>query len=371
MHLKKRIRLIIAIVLLVQLLPCMDVHASDQDYTIEDGKRVPIPETYVLEKVIWNIQPTGEESPFLKEPEDIFINEEGFVFVVDTGNNRIIKLSSEGEFINSRGPEDKPLNGPQGIYVDDKGNMYIADTGNERILHLDFEGNYVEEFVKPDSELLGEDFIFAPTKLYISPTGYIYCIKAQAILTIDANNNFKGYLGQPEIGYSWVDALIRIFASEEQKRIIRKRTAPSYINIVMDKSGMIYATSLDRREGEIKKLNSVGKNIYRKYSVSTSSRIFDFLFTTGLEDKSFVFGERRNDQGASINPVFKDLAVDENGIVTALEEQTGKLYQYDQNGNLLTVFGGKGDQKGYFNLPSSLAVNKEGKIYVLDKGNAN
>ena len=29
--------------------------------------------------------------------------------------------------------------------------------------------------------------------------------------------------------------------------------------------GMIYATSMERKEGEIKKLNSIGTNIFRKY----------------------------------------------------------------------------------------------------------
>jgi hypothetical protein len=69
-------------------------------------------------------------------------------------------------------------------------------------------------------------------------------------------------MGQVDIGYSLLDVLLRVFASDEQKRIIRKRTAFPYTNITMDEQGMLYAVSRDYVTGEIKKINSVGNNIF-------------------------------------------------------------------------------------------------------------
>lgn len=70
--------------------------------------------------------------------------------------------------------------------------------------------------------------------------------------------------------------------------------------------------------------------------------------------------------GKAITPRFIDIAVSKQGIITVIEEASGKLYQYDQEGNLLTVFGGKGEQQGRFTMPSAIEIDDQGRIYVLD-----
>ena len=65
-------------------------------------------------------------------------------------------------------------------------------------------------------------------------------------------------------------------------------------------------------------------------------------------------------------PQFADIAVDKDGFITLLDSNTGKLYQYDGDGNCITVFGGKGNNKGLFQTPVSLVVDNDGNIYVLD-----
>jgi DNA-binding beta-propeller fold protein YncE len=342
---------------------------ADNDYILVDGKRRPIPKTYILEKVIYNPVSIENEEEYLKHPQDIFIDNMNYIYVADTGNNRIVKLSPEGETDRIyKGIPGSLLKLPEGVFVDDLGDIFIADTGNTRILHLSKDGEFVEEFLEPESNLLGEFFTFTPSKLCISKTGYIYVVKGQSILILDAYNNFRGYLGQTDIGFNLTEALIRIFASAEQKKFLQRRTAASYNNIFIDEKGTIYATSKDTIEGEIKKLNSIGKNIYRKYT--TAQRTFEFkllgLSEIDLEDQSFIFGERFDDEGKPIQPLFNDITVDSKGNVTVVENNTGKLYQYDKDGNLLTVFGGLGNQKGKFHVPVAIAEDSNGKIYVLD-----
>ena len=349
--------------------------AESEDYILDGTVRVPIPKTYVLKKVINNIGSAGKETGYLKKPGDIFINSQGYIFITDTGNNRIIKMTKEGTTLNIfKGPKQKPLNSPGGVFADDDGNMYIADTGNGRIVHLSAGGEFVEEFVKPDSNLFESTFTFQPTKVCISPTGYIYSIGNQSVMLMDAYNRFRGFWGQTNVGFKIVEALVRKFASNQQKKYIVKRNPAAFINIAMDEQGMTYVTTADATEGEIKKLNSVGENIYRKYgSVSNSLNLFnlDFLTKMNMTDKTFVYGERFDDDGKPIKPYFVDLAVDKAGNVSAIERNTCKIYQYDQEGNLLTVFGGKGDQKGSFDLPSSIAVDNDGNIYELDMSKNN
>ena len=67
-----------------------------------------------------------------------------------------------------------------------------------------------------------------------------------------------------------------------------------------------------------------------------------------------------------VRPQFVDVSVDDQGIVSALDFNSGFIYQYDQSSNLIAIFGGRGAQRGKFELPQSLAGGRDGRIYVLD-----
>ena len=214
----------------------------------------------------------------------------------------IIKMNSDMELIATfESPDKVAFNAPEGIFVDDNEDMYVVDTGNSRIVHMSKDGQLVEIFYNPESQLVG-GAPFTPTKILISNTGYIYVVRGEAIMAIDGNNEFRGLYGQTKIGYNLAENLVRIFGSEQQKISMKRRTASSYINITLGDDGMIYATSFDRKEGEIKKLNSVGNNIYRTYSSigdgfnnPITSFIRNKLFKSTVAGTSFKFGEYFDD----------------------------------------------------------------------------
>lgn len=334
--------------------------------------RQPIPVCYVVNETINNIGDFEDKNTFFKKPQDIFIDKNDYVYIVDGGNKRVVKMNEKHETVGIYYGPDKAFNNPQGIYVDDDGDMYVADTDNKRIVHMDPDGNLVELFTNPNSELETGD-TFSPTKLIVNQTGYMYIVRGENIMAIDGNGEFRGYYGQTNIGYSLTEALMRIFASEEQRLKVTKRLASSYINLTLGDDGMIYATSLERTEGEIKKLNSVGTNIYRKYTTVASkitnpitSFINNKILKTVVAGRSFRFGEYFDDDGMYQEPVFADICVDQNGVVTVLEQNTGHIYQYDQSGNMLVGFAGLGTTSDKFSRPVALDVDSKGNIYVLD-----
>ena len=358
---------------------CQAVYAAQSTsyVTGDDNYRQPVPECYVVSDVINNIGSYEDKKTEFKKPQDLFIDDNDNIYVVDSGNHRIVKMNSDYETVAIYYGPDKPFKSPQGIFVDADGDMYVADTENNRIVHMDCNGNFVEEFTNPESELsTGE--VFTPTKLVVTKTGYIYTVKSENIMAIDGNNAFRGYYGQTNIGYDLSEVLIRMFASERQKLLHTKRLAASYINLTYGDDGMIYATSMEREEGEIKKLNSIGTNVYRKYKTignSIRNPITDFinnkLLKAVVAGQSFKFGEYFNDEGMYIEPVFADICVDSEGIVTVVEQLNGKVYQYDQDGRMLVAFGGLGEKKGNFTRPSAIDVDSKGNLYVLDQINNN
>lgn len=72
-------------------------------------------------------------------PQGVFVDRGGFIYVADSGNNRVQKFSSTGVFLQQfgtgvLGQGNTQLAGPFGVCADSVGNVYIADTGNSRIV---------------------------------------------------------------------------------------------------------------------------------------------------------------------------------------------------------------------------------------------
>lgn len=369
----KRFRMVLAALSLLLLFGTFGVQAAyDTDYTIDGNEQIAIPQAYRYLYSINVLQGIGEDTrAYFDQPSDLRMDQEGNLYVADTKNNRVVKMDQNGRLISLyEEAGGTAFNQPQGVWPGENGEVYIADTGNQRIVCLAADGTLLREYGLPDSPVLSEVQVYSPTKIALSPTGGLYVLMGETIMSVDEENTFRGYIGQTDIGFNFVDWLLRIVASEEQKVMIGKRTAASYVNFTVNGEGLIYATSQDEVEGQIKVLNSVGNNIYKKLSdinKSGFSKFMDQYFSGNVIGKPFRYGELVNGE----NPVFSGIAVDRNGMVTVVERQTGKLYQYDQTGNLLAVFGGLGSDKGEFTLPAALVVDDKGLLYVLDSSKGN
>ena len=74
---------------------------------------------------------------------------QGFIVVVDTGNNRIEKFSTDGTILatwGTSGTGNGQFKAPTGVAVNSAGSIYVVDTGNIRIEKLDSNGGFVRTF---------------------------------------------------------------------------------------------------------------------------------------------------------------------------------------------------------------------------------
>jgi sugar lactone lactonase YvrE len=115
----------------------------------------------------------------VSNPTGIAIDASNNVDVVDTGNNRVVQFSSAGAATTSFNSATNnyfygngaggALSNPTGIAVDGSGNIWVVDTGNNRVVEFNGSGVYQAAYGS-----LG-----AAAGQYNTPTG----------ITIDASNN--------------------------------------------------------------------------------------------------------------------------------------------------------------------------------------
>jgi len=96
---------------------------------------------------------SDDENVLFYMPSDIAIDEEGNVFVLDSGNHRIQKFDPQGNFLASfgrRGQGPGEFQYPQSLDIDKKGFMYISDSGNQKLQILKPNGALEREIKKTD-----------------------------------------------------------------------------------------------------------------------------------------------------------------------------------------------------------------------------
>lgn len=114
----------------------------------------------------------------LNEPWDVGVGPDGTVYVADTWNYQVVAFDAQGQWIRSwgvPGPNllDDPfaLWGPRGIEVDEEGRVYVADTGNKRILVYSADGDFIRQ-IGSGGGLDGQ--LDEPAGLAIGPDGALY-----------------------------------------------------------------------------------------------------------------------------------------------------------------------------------------------------
>ena len=145
---KKFISLLLLFALVFSIGIPVSARTPYANYYIQENERtaMPIPAAYETSTVIDFL---STETGKLNNPEDMFIDDDGKIYVADTGNNRIVVYDSDYSFlfeISSDGTYEEgdlsALKEPKGVYVDpDDGAILVADSGNARIVEFTKYGN--------------------------------------------------------------------------------------------------------------------------------------------------------------------------------------------------------------------------------------
>lgn len=259
-------------------------------------------------------------------PRGVAVSASGEVYVVDKANNMVQKFDSQGVFVRrwgSYGNGNGQVNAPQGVAVDLSGNVYVADTGNSRIQKFDSNGN-VSLIIGSAGSTDGK--LNSPQGVAIDSSGNIY--------VADTGNN-------------------RIQVFNSSGTYVRKWGSLGGGNgqfnspqgVAVDSSGNVYVA--DTVNNRIQKFDSAGT--FRIAWGSSGAGDWNFSSPAGI-------------------------AVDISGYIYVTDTSNKVIKKFksdatDHHIDLIIRWGTSGSNDGQFSNPTGIAVDSDGNVYVADTGN--
>ena len=177
----------------------------------------------------------------------------------------------------------------------------------------------------------------------------MYCIATginKGLIKYEADGTFSGFVGATKVTFDWTDYIWKRLATAEQRAQMESFVPTEYDNIYMDYEGFIYACTGNVEEDD---LDSGAADAIRKLNLLGN----DILVRNGEWP---VYGDLYWGSGGGYSgPSWMiDITAFENDVYVALDKNRGRLFAYNDQGQLVFAFGGNGNEDGYFRRPAAL-----------------
>jgi DNA-binding beta-propeller fold protein YncE len=259
----------------------------------------------------------GAPGSEMKLPSDVLVGPQGRIYVVDSGNRRILVYSSAGKYLFSFATEGNgpgELASPVGIAVAKDGRVLVADRGNKKIQIYNRDGGFVKEIL---------------TK-------------------VDGKE------------YTPIDVAV----DSAEKRIYVSVSSPFHQLFILDNNGKILSKvgKPGNNEGEFRypatMAVSPDDEIYVVDVLNTRAQVFDrngqFLVTVGSWGVT---------QGQLFRP--KGVALTKNRRILVSDSYLGVVQLYSSDTRFQGVLAMQGDI-ARFTTPVGMAVDSRNRIYIAE-----
>ena len=305
----------------------------------------------------------------LHGPEDVAVDSSGNVYIADTQNAYIRKVTTDGNINYIAGDGSIGYTGdggyatsaglvaPFALAVDSSGNVYFAENGDSRIRRIDAKsldistvaGNGTAGFTGDGSTAVNAE-LNSPTGVAVDSAGNLYIADSLncRIRKVASGGNISTYAGNGTLSYS----------GDGSAAIQAQLNNPQ--GVAADSSGNLYVADT---------LN----NVVRK--VSPNGTISNFAGNGGAGSS----GDGSAATSAQLHGP-EGLAVDAAGNLYIADTMNAKVRKVSAASGVITTVAGSGTP-GYggdgsaaasaqLNLPIGVAADSSGNVYIADFGNS-
>ncbi len=253
---------------------------------------------------------TKEDYILLYYPTGVAIDSSGNVYVIDSWNDLILKLTGDGKFITkwgSHGSDDGQFLFPTGIAIDSSGNVYISDVATNRIQKFTGDGKFITKW-----GLKGFDdgqFRF-PTGVAVDSLSNVY--------VVDQNNNrIQKFTGDGKFITKWGS-----HGSDDGQFINPK-------GVAVDSLSNVYV--VDQNNNRIQKFTGDGKFITKWGSKCISPPLYPTFYGVcpSPGDREFWYPDG-------------GIAVDSLSNVYVVDQNNNRIQKFTGDGKFITKWGLKG-----------------------------
>ena len=269
----------------------------------------------------------------LNAPRSLAFAKDGTIYVADSRNHRVLHLDLQGNILHEWGTyadgvsvpiENGTFNETWGIAVGPDGSVYVTDTWNHRVQKFTSDGRFIKTWgVFGQGET--PDSFYGPRGLAVDAEGRVYIVDTgnKRIVVFDANGNFITQFG----GEGFDPGL---FAEP--------------VGIAIDKNGTVYVT--DTWNQRIQTFTRFESDSGLVFTPSKQWDVFGW-FGESLDNKPFI-------------------AVDDDLNVFITDPEGYRVMQFNQDGEIVRVWGDFSDTNAGFGLASGIAIDSNGAVWVTD-----
>ncbi len=272
-------------------------------------------------------------------PRGIAVDSHGAIYVADSRNHRIQKISKDGKFLdqfggffNVGGGDVKKvtstapgkLNEPNGVAVGPDDSVYVIDSWNGRVQVFSPKGKNTSIFTT-------EDGFWGPREIAVSSTGLVYVADTGKHRIVEFDNKGKKLRAWGKLDSKTGQAV----KGDKQGEFNEP------IGLALDQAGNLYVA--DRLNFRIQVFSGDGHYV-RQWPV-------DGWATEQID-------------------MEPHMALDQaHGILYVTDGRGKKIYCYDiKDGKKVATIDKSAAGADYFQVPIGVAVDKDGNLYVVDAG---
>jgi len=296
------------------------------------GRWSPLLVSAVLLTLVFGgpVETSGASGPGSNElylPSDVATDAAGNVYVVDSGNNRIQKFTSDGAFIakwGGKGSGNGRFSSPSGIATDPLGNVYVADPSSHRIQKFTADGTFVDKWGSHGS---GDGQFRYPGDVATDAAGNVYVADG-------GNDRIQKFTSDGAFVTKWATD--------------GSGNGESYglAALATDAAGNVYA-------GEAGPMNIGYEQLGNRVQKFTS----DGAFITKWGGVGSANGQFNSATG---------IATDAAGNVYVADELNDRIQKFTSDGVFIAKWGSRGSGDGQFYHPVGIATDPAGNVYVVE-----